>query len=130
MLVMSSWTTSTVWFTRQPQSTNRYIGEKASLICTAEGQPTIQYLWFKMDTQKGKRRHVHTCTDGVLSFEKLASKHWGYYVCQAQNDHEHIESEMVKVSVEPRPSGSAEKGLLGQWTLFMHYDAVGVNCRH
>ena len=99
-----------VWFTQQPQSMERYIGEKASLFCGAMSvcDQKVTYLWFKQDTREGKMYHIKTCDDGVLTFPHLSQKNWGYYVCQAQNEFQFIKSDIVHVFIEPRPRGGRE----------------------
>lgn len=99
---------SSVWITRQPQPIDGYIGQRARLICEAEGLGNITYLWLKSSTKDGRKELVKsgggvTITGGILTFEWLhGQKHRGYYTCQAENDQNHIDSKTVLVSAEPR----------------------------
>ena len=110
---------SPVWITQQPLSIDCYIGDRASLFCRAEGCPEgcqedqkIRYMWLRSDTRGGKKQElVLTCDTGVLPFERLVQKHWGYYVCQAQNSYQHVQSKEVYVKVSAPPAdGSRARG--------------------
>jgi len=107
-------TVNTVWITRQPQPINGYIGQRACLICEAEGLGNITYLWLKSSTKDGRKEPVKagsgvTINGGILSFEWLhGQKHRGYYTCQAENDQNHIDSKTVLVSAEPRTGNERE----------------------
>ena len=109
---------SPVWITRQPESIDCYIGDRASLICSAEGcQPDqkITYMWLRSVTRGDRKKHSLTCNSGVLPFDRLSQKDWGYYVCQAQNNYQHVQSEEVFVKVSAPPAdGSRARGMRRQ----------------
>ena len=96
-----------VWFTRQPESIEGYLGHHYCLICEAEGLGNITYLWLKSSTKDGRKDPVKksktvSIDDGTLTFQALGQNDWGYYTCQAENDQNHIDSRTVRVSVGPR----------------------------
>ena len=89
-----------MWFTKQPQSIDRaWIGEKAQLSSSADGLGTIEYTWLKSSTKEGNFVPLTKKFDrtGVLYFNRLQQRDWGYYQCQAQNDKEFVTSETVYV---------------------------------
>ena len=96
-----------VWFTRQPDPIEGYLGHHHCLICEAEGRGDITYLWLKSSTKDGRKDPVKksktvSIDGGTLTFQALGQNDWGYYTCQAENDQNHIDSRTVRVSVGPQ----------------------------
>jgi hypothetical protein len=68
------------------------------LHCKAEGLGPITYSWFRSDTKEGRLKPVYQSTNEWYVINKLAQKHWGYYVCHAENRYEYAASRRVHIS--------------------------------
>jgi hypothetical protein len=68
------------------------------LHCKAEGLGPITYSWFRSDTKEGRLKPVYRSTNEWYVIYRLAQKHWGYYVCHAENQYEYTASRRVHIS--------------------------------
>ena len=108
-----------VRITKQPIPVEWCIGSKVSLVCEAKSLPNrgdMVYNWLKSTTEDGRQRSFITSQpprvtlkDGVLSFDPISQKDWGYYMCQPANDEHFINSCSVKVIAVP-PPGQTQGG--------------------
>ena len=74
------------------------IGSPGMLHCKAEGLGKISYRWFKSDTKDGKPKPVFHGENEWYVINSLAQKHWGYYICHAENQYESAISRRVHIS--------------------------------
>ena len=88
-----------VRITGQPKSAKGVIGSSAMLHCKAEGLGPITYSWFRSDTKEGRLKPVYQSANEWYVINRLAQKHWGYYVCHAENQYEFAASRRVHISV-------------------------------
>ena len=69
--------------TMQPQPIEGFVGERACIICSAEGPNPITYLWLKSITKDGRKVTVKESKSITISGEKLefelVLQHWGHY---------------------------------------------------
>ena len=87
-----------MWITEQPQSVKEIIGNAAMFHCKAEGLGPITYSWFISDTKDGRPKLISQGTSEWYVINSLTQKHWGYYVCHAENRFEHVVSRKVHLS--------------------------------
>ena len=66
--------------------------------CKAEGLEPITYSWFKSETEDGRPKLISQGPNEWCVINSLAQKHWGYYVCHAENHFEHVVSRKVHLS--------------------------------
>ena len=90
-----------VWITEQPSRIKNVIGSQGILHCHAKGLEPISYTWFKSDTKEGRAKPVFQSANGYYAIKSLAQKHWGYYICHAENQYEHATSRRVRVTAHP-----------------------------
>lgn len=89
---------ASVRITEQPRSVKGVIGSPAMLHCKAEGLGPITYSWFRSDTKEGRPKPVYQSENEWYVIKCLAQKHWGYYVCHAENQYEYAASRRVHIS--------------------------------
>ena len=87
-----------VWITEEPKSIKGVIGSPGMLHCKAEGLGPITYRWFMSDTKDGKLKLIYHSENEWYIIDSLAQKHWGYYVCHAENQYEYAASRRVHIS--------------------------------
>ena len=87
-----------MWITEEPKSIKGVIGSPGMLHCKAKGLGKISYRWFKSDTKDGKSKPIYQDENGWYVINSLAQKHWGYYVCHAENQYESAISRRVHIS--------------------------------
>ena len=87
-----------VWITEQPRCVKGVIGSPAILHCKAESLGPITYSWFRSDTKEGRLKPVYQSVSEWYVINHLAQKHWGYYVCHAENQYEYAASRRVHIS--------------------------------
>ena len=87
-----------VWIVEEPRDLNAQISCRAQLSCEGKGEGKLVYRWMKSNTLQGTFKPHEVTTCGVLSFDKVAQKHEGYYKCLV----EHHRNEIVLDQVDSR----------------------------
>ncbi|XP_076118409.1 B-cell receptor CD22-like isoform X2 [Alosa pseudoharengus] len=78
-------------------------GVSVTLTCSSDANPPVQsYTWYK----KEKSESVMLSTQQVYSISKAHSEHTGYYYCQAENKHGHLNSTIINLDVLHPPKGT------------------------
>ncbi|GBL76503.1 Titin [Araneus ventricosus] len=70
------------WLT-EPVDVEIMEGEKASLICAAEGQPTPRYTWKKLEDNGNIL--LSSVKEGNLTFQRVTIENAGRYSCEVEN---------------------------------------------
>ena len=84
-----------VWIVEEPCDLNAQISYRAQLSCKGKGEGNLVYRWLKSNTPEGTFKHHEMTKCGVLSFNKVAQKHEGYYQCVVENHRDHVTSRVA-----------------------------------